>query len=1003
MRTSIRVLSLVALGLFFATGAFAQQGKISGQVVEEETGQPIPGANVVIVGTQKGTTTNSNGQYTLLNLDPGTYDIRASSVGFENQTVEGVEVRLDLTTEINFQLPEETVGLEGVTIQAEERVVQQDLSASRVDIDSENLENLPVTDVQSVVGLQAGVQGLNIRGSDRQEADFRIDGASLSSSRDQNPYSAISYTAVQEVQVQSGGFAAEYGNLRSGLVNVVTKSPSTDEYTAEVLARYRPPTDKHFGPDANDPNAYWMRPFLEGNPDDLTGPAFEGTDVWPEDLQQQYPDFRGFNALASERDDLTPRQAQELFKFRHRKDLSIDQPDWVFDGTIGGPVPAISDYLGDLRFLASYRQRDRQYIVPLSMDGYNEYNGRLKLVSDITPRMELSIQGMRASQEGQNDEFPRTGPTRIRRDDDRAEVRNFNGLHSYSPSEDLIFGTSALSESTIDRSMLSMKLNHTISDNTFYEAKLQWYQTEYRTGPPLPRRDTSTVMETFGDFEADEAPLGYSFESINSLTGMRMGGHHGEFRDTTNTTDWIGSIDVTSQLDQFNELKGGLKFRVSPQEVDYEYKDFLFTPSDVRAGWDETPIYGAAYLQNKLEFQGLIVNAGLRLDYFDPNSETFVFDRYPEEFLGRFAPAMDTLLQKEEVEPDLNLSPRLGVSFPITESNKIYFNYGHFYQQHTPENLYQVRRSQITNGVSAIANPSAPRPKTISYELGYEQSLFDQYLIRVAGYYKDEQNQPRTVAFQNRNGLIEYTTNQAENFEDIRGLEISLFKNQGDWFRGFVNYTYDVRNSGNFGLSQFFQNRVQQREFERNTTDRQQSKPLPQPFGRISLTFLTPSDYGPEFGGVKVLGNWRVNLLGRWQASEHFTFTNQLVTPEVEDNLQWTSYKMVDLRLSKQLSAGNVNATVFADINNVFNIENMNQDAFYGPQDFRQYINSLHLPREAVEGWEENYQPRDENGDPIYGDDQPGDLDGDHINPPNGTSFTNLFPREVYFGVRLSF
>lgn len=1002
MRNSLRVLSLVALGLFLASGAFAQQGKISGQVVEAETGKPIPGVNVVIVGTQTGTTTNPDGQYTILNVDPGTYDLRASSVGFENQTVEGVEVRLDLTTEVNFELPEETVGMEGVTVEAEDRVVQQDLSASRVDIDTENLENLPVSDVQSAVGLQAGVQGLSIRGSERQEADFRIDGASLSSSRDKNPYSAISYTAVKEVQVQSGGFAAEYGNLRSGLVNAVTKNPSADQYSAEVLARYRPPTSKHFGPDPDDKNAYWMRPYLEGNPEDLTGPAFEGTDVWPEELQRQYPNFRGFNALASERDDLTPQQAQELFKFRHRKDVSIDQPDWVFDGTVGGPVPGISDYLGDLRFLASYRQRNRQYITPLSEDGYQEYNGRIKVTSDLSQNMELSVQGMRAQQEGQNDEFPRTGPTRIRRDDDRSAVRNFNGGPNYGPAEDLIFGTSALSESIIDRSMVSLKLNQTISDNTFYEAKAQWYRTEYRTGPPLPRRDTSTVA-TFGDFEADEAPLGYSFESINSLTGMRMGGHHGEFRDTTNTTDWIGSIDVTSQINQNNELKGGLKVRVSSQEVDYEYDDFLFTPSDVRAGWDETPIYGAAYLQNKLEFQGLIVNAGLRLEYFDPNTKTFDFDRYPEEFLGRFAPAMDTILAKREVDPDLNLSPRLGVSFPITESNKIYFNYGHFYQQHTPENLYQVRRSQITNGVSAIANPEAPRPKTISYELGYEQSLFDQYLIRVAGYYKDEQNQPRTVEFQNRNGLIEYTTNTAENYEDIRGVEVSLFKNQGDWFRGFVNYTYDVRNSGNFGISQFFQNRVQQREFERNTNERQQSKPLPQPFGRISLTFLTPADYGPEFGGIKVLGDWRINLLGRWQAGSHFTFTNQLTTPEVEDNLQWESYKMVDLRLSKQLSVGGVTASVFADINNVFNIENMNQSAFYGPEDFRQYINSLHLPREAVEGWEQNYQPRDEDGDPIYGDDQPGDVEADHINPPNGNSFLHLFPREVYLGIRLSF
>jgi len=997
MKKPVQLLSFAALVFALsATGAFAQEGKISGQVVEAETGKPIPGVNILIEDTQRGTTTNTDGRYTILNVPPGTYSLRASSVGYETQTIQEVEVSIDLTTTVNFELPEETVDLEGVTVQAEDRVVQQDLSASRVDVDAQDIENLPVTNVQSVVGLQAGVQGLSVRGSEATEADFRVDGASLSSSRDKQPFTSISYTSVKEVRVQSGGFAAKYGNLRSGLVNVVTKTGSPEKYEAEILARYRPPTPKHFGPDPDDPNSYWMRPYLDPEV------AFEGTDEWPEELQQQYPNFRGFNAIAAERDDLTPEQAQELFKFRHRKDVSINKPDYVFDGTIGGPVPGISDYLGDLRFTASYRQKESQYIVPFSRDSYDEYNGRVKLTADITPTMELNIQGMRARQMGTNDEYPRTGPTRIRRDGDREAVRGFGASPNYSPQEQDIFGTSSLGESNIDRKMVSAGLSHTITENTFYEAELQWYKTEYRTGPPPPR-DTSTVVATFGDFEADEAPLGFSFASVNSLTGMRMGGHQAEFRDTTDVTDWLGSIDVTSQIGEFNEVKAGVEFRVSNQNVDYVYKDFLINPNDVKTSWQETPIYGAAYVQDKLEFEGMIANVGLRLGYFDANTRTFVFSKYPDAFLGQFAEEMDERLDTKEVEPDITLSPRLGVSFPITGSNKIYFNYGHFYQQLTPENLYQVRRSQEAKSVRRIANPSVPRPKTVSYELGYEQGFFNQYLIRVAGYYKDLQNQPRTVHFQSRDGLVSYFTNTAENYEDIRGVEISLFKNQGDWFRGFVNYTYDVRASGNFGLSNFFQNRVQQREYERTTTERAQFKPLPQPFARISLTFLTPADYGPEVGGVKVLGDWRLNLLGRWQAGRRQTYTNQLTTPEVENNVQWAGYKMADLRISKNLMVSGVEASIFADIKNIFNVKNLNQSSFYGPQDFREYMNSLHLPKEAVQGWVENYEPRNEKGEPIYGDDQPGDLDADYIDPPNGNSFRYLFPRQVRLGMRLTF
>ena len=979
--------------------AFAQTGKISGQVVSAESGEPIPGANVVIVGTQQGTSTNPQGQYTILNVAPGTYDLRASFVGYESQTVQGVEVNIDLTTTVNFELPEETVGLEGVTVTAGQRVVKEDLSASRVDVSAEDIENLPVSDVESVVGLQAGVQGLQIRGSEADEADVRIDGASMSSGRDNSPYTGFSYTSVQEVQVQSGGFNAEYGNIRSGVVNVVTREGPRDHYEADVLLRYSPASKKHFGVAPNDPESYWMRPYLDSEV------AFEGTDNWDEYTQQQYPEFDGFNEIAAENSGLNPEQAQELFEWRHRRDISIQSPDYVVDGSVGGPVPGISQYLGDLRFMASYRQEQEQYIVPLSRDGYDAYNARLKLTSNITPTMKLTLQGMRGGEKGSNQEGPRTGPTRIRRDGNVDEVSGYGNGVFYDPGGGDgghgIFGTGLWSQSDIQHRMFAAKLNHTVSDNTFYEFQVQRYKTSYRTYPE-EARDPAPIR-TIGGLEVNEAPIGFSFESDNSLTGMRMGAHHSEFRDTSDVAEWRASFDITSQLGQYNEAQAGFEFSVEDQDINYQWNDFLLNPGDNYTSWTATPIYGAAYVQDKLEFKGMIANVGLRLDYFDPNAERYVFPTYPEAFLGKNKGQLDEMLEQEPVDPKISLSPRLGVSFPIVEGSKIYFNYGHFYQELAPDMLYNVEREYITDSVVQIANPDVPRPKTTAYELGYEQSLFDQYLVRIAGYYKDIQNQPRWVSFQSRDGLISYTTNFAENYEDIRGVEFSLYKNVGDWFQGFVNYTYDVRSQGDFGFGTFYENRVQQREYERTTTDYYQSKPQPQPFARISLTFLTPSDYGPEVGGVKVLGDWRINLLGQWQAGEYETWTNQLNAPTVENNLQWKGYRMVDMRLSKNLSVDGMAAQLFADIDNVLNIKNLNQSSFFGPNDYQNYVNSLHLPKEAVEGWEQNYEPRDENGDPIYGDDQLGDIDGDHIDPPNGNSFRYLFPRSVTLGMRFSF
>ena len=990
--------SVFVLLILTTSTAFAQTGKISGQVVSAESGEPIPGANVVIVGTQQGTSTNPEGQYTILNVSPGTYDLRASFVGYETQTIQGIEVNIDLTTTVNFELPEETVGLEGVTVTAGQRVVKEDISASRVDVSAEDIENLPVSDVESVVGLQAGVQGLQIRGSEADEADIRIDGASLSSGRDSNPYSGFSYTSVQTVQVQSGGFNAEYGNIRSGVVNVVTKEGSRENYEADVLFRYSPATKKHFGISADDPESYWMRPYL----DDET--AFEGTNNWDTYTQNQYPDFDGFNEIAADA-DLTPEQAQELFRFRHRRDIAIQSPDYVVDGTVSGPVPGISQYLGDLRFMASYRQQQEQYIVPLSRDGYDAYNGRVKLTSNITPTVKLTVQGMRAEEKGSNEEAPRTGPTRIRRDGDADRVSGYGNGVFYNPSigdgGDGIFGTGRWSLSDIGHTMFSAKLNHTLSDNTFYEFQLQRYETQYRTFPAAER--DFTPIAQFGGLEVDEAPLGFSFESTNSLTGMRMGAHHSEFRDTSDVTEWRANFDITSQLGQYNEVQAGIEFSLEDQDINYQWNDFLLNPGDNYTSWQSTPIYGAAYVQDKLEFRGMIANVGLRLDYFNPNTDRYIFPEYPEAFLGKNRDQFDELLEQESVDPQINLSPRLGVSFPVAEGSKIYFNYGHFYQELQPDMLYNVERGYITDSVVQIANPSVPRPKTTAYELGYEQSLFDQYLIRIAGYYKDIQNQPRWVTFQSRDGLISYETNFAENYEDIRGVEFSLYKNVGDWFQGFVNYTYDVRSEGDFGFGNFYENRVAQREYERTTTDYYQSKPQPQPFARLSLTFLTPADYGPVVGGINVLGDWRINLLGQWQAGEFETFTNQLNAPTVENNLQWKAYRMVDMRLSKNLNVQGVDANLFADIQNVFNLKNLNQSSFVGPNDYQNYVNSLHLPEEAVEGWETNYVPADENGNPIYGDDKLGDLDKDYIDPPNYNSFRYLFPRSLTLGMRLSF
>ncbi|HET6568568.1 MAG TPA: hypothetical protein VFG50_11440, partial [Rhodothermales bacterium] len=535
--------------------------------------------------------------------------------------------------------------------------------------------------------------------------------------------------------------------------------------------------------------------------------------------------------------------------------------------------------------------------------------------------------------------------------------------------------------------------------------------SSYRTDVPRERNEDEMVYCVPGsspEYCLNEQPFGFSHKSDypgKFVPGdMRLGAHWSEFRDTSDVVDWSGRVDFTSQVNRTNMVQAGIEFSATPQHTNWGTPDDLLTGDDVYSQWDATELYGAAYLQDKLEFKGMIANVGLRLDYMDPNIDWYDYsDPYTQAFTGVNAAIMDSLLPKERVSPQVFLSPRLGISFPITEASKLYFNYGHQRQRPVPTYLYQIRRDYITNHVVQIANPNAPMELTIAYELGYEQSLFNnKFLLRVAGYYRDIRDQMRQIGYQSVDGLVDYSINQPDNYADTRGVEVSLFKRTG-WIRGFANYSYMVRSRGNFGYGTQYENRQDQREFERNATFTQ-SKPVPQPYARFNLEFVAPQDFGPSAGGIHPLGDWRISFLGEWQAGPTFTWTGARQSVRgVQENMRWKGYRMVDMRIGKNFNVGTTNAQIFADITNVFNIKNLNVGSFRNGDDMDRYLTSLHLPKKYVEGWEENYTQKDENDNPIYGSDKPGDIDKDYIDKPDLTSLWYLFPRTVNLGVKLSF
>jgi hypothetical protein len=984
------ILSVLAF-LFSATVLFAgTTGKITGVVTDAKTGEKLISANIVIEGTTMGAATNLDGYFVILNVSPGTYRLKASLLGFTSSTLVDVRVIIDQTTNVSIGLNESSLTTQEVIIVAQRPVVQKDVSSSQTNLNFKEFQNLPaVQTITNVMGLQAGIRinqetgDLVIRGGGGDQTAFMIDGNILRDERNNKSYLGISLSSIEDVQIQTGGFNAEYGNVRSGLVNVITKEGSPSRYTVSVISRYHAPIQKHFGPSPNDPNSYWMRPYLDPTV------AFVGTGqnydpgAWDKYTRDQYPYFEGWNSVARKtlldndpNNDLTPKAAQNLFLWQHRRVVDITKPDYDVDASFGGPVP-YGEQVGNMRFFASYRRSNTEYLVPLNTDNFLEENLQLKVTSDIAKGMKLTVEGLRGTSYGTNDnnsglEGVYTTPGTIA-----------SSLTNVSYIDARIFAPDYWAPTTIVRKMIGAKFTHLLSPHTFYEVSSNIFATSSSTNPGRARNLSRDYV--FGNADSvDEGPYGFTpFPSFGVGGDFRMSVGFSNSRDTSKVTVSTSRFDLTSQIDRYNQLKAGAEFIYIDNNVNYGTVDVFLPNGRSTSVWHTFPKRAALYVQDKLEYEGMIANLGLRWDYSYAGGYWYTFNPFSKAFTGDQSGGLDTLLQHAPTAKITNLSPRLGVSFPVTDNSKLYFNYGHFYSMPSPENLFLIRKYSDNQQVARIANPNNPLPRTVAYELGYEQNIYDQFLLHLAGYYKNISDESRLNEYTSKDGKVDYYVSTPALYEDIRGFEVSLTKNRGEWVTGFLNYTYEVTTSGGFGFVHIFESNSDNQNYQNNITNIQndlyQTKPVPRPFGRGNIDLYTPKDFGPKAGFLRPLGDWRLSLLGQYRAGSYFTWAGGGATAVqgLQNNVEWKDYYNLDLRVSKMFSIGSASIEVFMDATNVLNIKTMNYGDYatatsasvYGfgfkdQNDFTAYMKSLHLPSEIADKLQYGNIP---------GDDAPGD------------------------------
>ena len=166
------------------------------------------------------------GYFTIYNVPPGIYSIRAQMIGYSEMIYTDVVVNIDLTTTLDFGLNVEVLKGEAVTVIAEKPMINKGLTASTAIVNSAVIDKLPVTELSDVLNLQAGFISGHLRGGRKGEVAYWIDGVPVTDGYDGGTIVDVNKDMVAEMQLVSGAFNAEYGHAMSGIVNIVTKEGS---------------------------------------------------------------------------------------------------------------------------------------------------------------------------------------------------------------------------------------------------------------------------------------------------------------------------------------------------------------------------------------------------------------------------------------------------------------------------------------------------------------------------------------------------------------------------------------------------------------------------------------------------------------------------------------------------------------------------------------------------------------------------------------------------------
>lgn len=683
---------LLFLPLFMFGGTV---GKISGRIIDAETGEGLVGADVCITSILCGGASDSKGSFFILNVPPGGYDVEASMIGYRSEIKRGVKVYADRTTYLDFILTPSVIEIDNpIIVIAEEPVIEIDMTSKEIRITRDELDLLPVTSPKEVIALQGGVTtdasgDLHIRGGRTGELAYYIDGIEVSNPLLNNA-PEFEKNIVSEMSLLSGTFNAEYGNVMSGVVNVVTPEGSSKlssyiEYTSFTL----------------NPSPYRKADWID-----------------PDTITDVHRDSAG-NSMY---------EPQKL-------DISFTGE---MNAHITGPLP----FDNDTRFYLSGNYQNEESYLPF---GYEyRYGVHGKLTRRFDPRFKAFV-----------DLHYSVG-----------EDQNYSHLYKYLYENYLVTYTRNI--------RVIAGINHSLRNNLFYNIRFGYIVDSIET------KSSDLVIDTVIEPTYDNYSEFY-------ISGYPI------FWQEVTTRKYAVKADITLQAEKIHNLKFGVESNFYMFDLDNRQQLFTRGPL-VYQEYSREPLDGAVFIQDKIEHNYLVVNAGLRFDYYYPKAQMW------EDI-------EDPTSQVSDVEPRYQLSPRLGLSHPITENAMFHFAYGHFFQTPPYEIMYfnsnYIIYPESIPQYGLVGNPRIEPQRTTTYEAGIKYAVKDIYGIDITLFLKDIKNLLATTEV--RIFPYDYIIYTNEDFGSVQGFDITIKRRLTAGFGFNINYTYQVaRGNRSFAMQGFY-------------------------------------------------------------------------------------------------------------------------------------------------------------------------------------------------------